>query len=33
MKKAGVDLHENMVRLAFIGPGGLFKHYLHLEKY
>ncbi len=32
MKEAGVDLHNNIVRLAFIGPGGLFKHYLQLKK-
>jgi len=32
MKEAGVDLHENIVRLAFIGPGGLFKHYFKLRK-
>ncbi len=32
MKEAGVALHENIVRLAFIGPGGLFKHYLQLKK-
>jgi len=32
MKEAGVDLHDNIVRLAFIGPGGLFKHYLQLKK-
>ncbi len=32
MKEAGVDIHENIVRLAFIGPGGLFKHYLQLKK-
>ena len=32
MKEAGVDIHENIVRLAFMGPGGLFKHYLQLKK-
>lgn len=32
MKEIGVDLHDNIVRLAFIGPGGLFKHYLQLKK-
>ncbi len=32
MKEAGVNIHENIVRLAFIGPGGLFKHYLQLKK-
>ncbi len=32
MKEAGVALHANIVRLAFIGPGGLFKHYLQLRK-
>ncbi|PIQ89168.1 MAG: lipid-A-disaccharide synthase, partial [Candidatus Omnitrophica bacterium CG11_big_fil_rev_8_21_14_0_20_42_13] len=32
MQKAGVNLHNNIVRLAFIGPGGLFKHYLKLRK-
>lgn len=32
MQKRGVRLHDNIVRLAFIGPGGLFKHYLRLRK-
>ncbi len=32
MRKAGVKLRDNIVRLAFIGPGGLFKHYLKLKK-
>lgn len=32
MKDAGVDILENIVRLAFIGPGGLFKHYIKLRK-
>jgi len=32
MKEAGVDLLENILHLAFIGPGGLFKHYLTLRK-
>lgn len=32
MHGAGVRLLENIVHLAFIGPGGLFKHYLKLKK-
>ncbi|MFH1867589.1 MAG: lipid-A-disaccharide synthase [Candidatus Omnitrophota bacterium] len=32
MKKAGVKLLYNIVHLAFIGPAGLFKHYLKLKK-
>lgn len=32
MQHSGVRLLENIVHLAFIGPGGLFKHYLKLKK-
>lgn len=32
MQHSGVELLENIIRLAFIGPGGLFKHYLKLKK-
>jgi len=32
MERAGVDLMGNIVHLAFIGPGGLFKHYKTLKK-
>ena len=32
MQNAGVELYHNIVHLAFIGPGGLFKGYLKLRK-
>jgi len=32
MKDVGVDMLEEIAHLAFIGPGGLFKHYLQLRK-
>jgi lipid-A-disaccharide synthase len=32
MQKAGVELYRNIVQFAFIGPGGLFRHYLQLRK-
>jgi lipid-A-disaccharide synthase len=32
MQKAGVELYHNIVQFAFIGPGGLFRHYLQLRK-
>ncbi len=32
MQKAGVELYCNIVQFAFIGPGGLFRHYIRLRK-
>ena len=32
MQDAGVELLYNIVHMAFIGPGGLFKHYAKLKK-
>ena len=32
MQNAGVDILENIVKIAFIGPGGLVKHYFKLKK-
>jgi lipid-A-disaccharide synthase len=32
MQKAGVELYCDIVQFAFIGPGGLFRHYLRLRK-
>jgi lipid-A-disaccharide synthase len=32
MQASGVKLYHNIVRFAFIGPGGLFKHYTRLRK-
>ena len=32
MKGAGASILHNIVHLAFIGPGGLFKHYVTLKK-
>jgi lipid-A-disaccharide synthase len=31
MEEAGVDILENITHLAFIGPAGLFKHYIKLR--
>jgi lipid-A-disaccharide synthase len=32
MQGAGVKIYHNIVQFAFIGPGGLFKHYMQLRK-
>ena len=32
MKEAGVEIMENIVRMAFIGPGGILKNYAALKK-